>query len=109
MSEQTFTFTEAPASCNVKFNWRGFDTMLTLRDTSGKALLDKMGAVLDTLEKLGAEPTGYRSNGQSREKQNGENDPGFCQVHQCAMKRWEKDGRVWYSHKSPDGSWCKGK
>ena len=26
----------------------------------------------------------------------------------CEMKRWDKDGRVWYSHKA-DGEWCNGK
>jgi len=91
MSEQTFTFTEAPASCNVRFTWRGFDTMLTLRDTSGKALLDKMGAALDTLEKLGAEPTGYRSNGQNATT-NG-NAP-LCPTHGQPMKPSKYGG--WY-------------
>jgi hypothetical protein len=27
----------------------------------------------------------------------------YCQVHQCQYKQYEKDGRVWYSHKAPDG------
>jgi hypothetical protein len=33
----------------------------------------------------------------------------YCQVHQTAFKRYERDGRVWYSHKGPDGKWCKEK
>jgi hypothetical protein len=33
----------------------------------------------------------------------------YCQAHQTAFKRYERDGRVWYSHKAPDGKWCKGK
>ena len=33
----------------------------------------------------------------------------FCQGHQTEYKRFEKDGRVWYSHKTDDGKWCKDK
>lgn len=40
---------------------------------------------------------------------NGAEDPGYCKVHRVAMKRHEKDSQVWYSHKAPDGSWCRGK
>ncbi len=25
------------------------------------------------------------------------------------MRRWEKDSRVWFSHKAEDGTWCSGK
>ena len=39
----------------------------------------------------------------------GAEDPGYCKVHRVAMKRHEKDSQVWYSHKAPDGSWCRGK
>jgi len=90
MSEQTFT--EAPASINIRFTWRGFDTMLTLRDTSGKALLDKMATVLDHLEKLGAQPqgNGYRSNGNG---QSNSNAP-LCPTHGQPMKASKYGG--WY-------------
>ena len=40
---------------------------------------------------------------------NGAEDPGYCKTHRVAMKRHEKNGEVWYSHKAPDGSWCRGK
>jgi hypothetical protein len=33
----------------------------------------------------------------------------YCQAHQTEFKRFEKDGRVWFSHKGPDGKWCKEK
>ena len=35
-------------------------------------------------------------------------DPAWCPVHNCQMTRKEKNGDVWYSHKAPDGSWCRG-
>lgn len=33
----------------------------------------------------------------------------YCEEHQTEFKRFEKDGRVWYSHKAPDGKWCREK
>lgn len=36
-------------------------------------------------------------------------DPAWCPIHAVAMKRHEKDGNAWYSHKAPDGTWCRGK
>jgi len=35
-------------------------------------------------------------------------DPSFCTVHECEMKLHEKDGEQWYSHKTPNGMWCRG-
>ena len=35
-------------------------------------------------------------------------DPSWCPIHKCKMKRREKNGQVWYSHKTKDG-WCRGK
>ena len=29
----------------------------------------------------------------------------YCQEHKVAFKRYEKNGRVWYSHKAGD-KWC---
>jgi hypothetical protein len=31
----------------------------------------------------------------------------YCQQHQAEFKRYEKNGRSWYSHKAPDSTWCK--
>ncbi len=32
-----------------------------------------------------------------------------CSIHNEPMQRREKEGDVWYSHKLPNGQWCKGK
>jgi hypothetical protein len=45
-------------------------------------------------------------NKKDAEKRN--DDPAWCPIHQCEMRRWDKNGRVWYSHKA-DGKWCCGK
>ena len=30
----------------------------------------------------------------------------YCKAHGKPHQRHEKGGKVWYSHKAPDGSWC---
>jgi hypothetical protein len=32
--------------------------------------------------------------------------PHWCSEHNTAFKRYEKDGRAWYSHRASNG-WCK--
>ena len=36
-------------------------------------------------------------------------DTRICPIHNVAMRRYEKDGRAWYSHRTQDGVWCSGK
>jgi hypothetical protein len=31
----------------------------------------------------------------------------WCEAHQTEYQRFSKDGKVWYSHKAPDGKWCR--
>lgn len=49
---------ESPASLTIKVDYRGYDTMFTLRDETGVALLEKFDRVIDKLESLGAKPQG---------------------------------------------------
>jgi len=113
MTEQNYTpqlgeagCTEAPASVTVKVNLRGHDVLFTLRDVSGRALLDKLGPVLDKLAELGATPVG-NGNGHGNGAGHGA-ETRVCQIHNAEMRKREKDGQVWYSHKLADGSYCRG-
>jgi hypothetical protein len=36
-------------------------------------------------------------------------DSPYCRVHQAVLKRYERNGQVWYSHKTAEGRWCRGK
>lgn len=93
MTEPTVTFTEAPASCTVKFYIGDYDAMLTLRDMTGQALLAKLPALLSTLGKMGATPTYRRrdadpaSNGQAT---NG--NAQICPTHGKPMKESQHGG-----------------
>jgi hypothetical protein len=117
---------EAPASWNTRYvTPDGFVCQLTLRGETGKDLLEKANAALTWLRENGYLPSefnGYRSrnNGNKSENNaqpsngngngNGKQDhpENICPIHQCEMKRWEKNGKIWYSHKTDDG-WCTGK
>ena len=37
------------------------------------------------------------------------NGLAWCTIHDCAMDRYEKNGRSWYSHRIEGGKWCKGR
>ena len=120
-SEQLFS--EAPASWNTRYiDPNGFECQITLRGENGSELLEKAANATAYLLKNGCTPytfrpgirqpenkTGEAKNGKPQSNGNGNNDnPSWCHIHECEMKRWEKDGRIWYSHKV-DGKWCTGK
>jgi hypothetical protein len=31
----------------------------------------------------------------------------YCQQHQAEYRRYEKEGKVLWAHKAPDGTWCR--
>jgi hypothetical protein len=114
-------FPEAPASWNTRYvDPNGFDCQITLRGETGSELLDKATNAINYLLKNGCTPHTFYRNGsrqvetKQEESKNGEvksndkDNPAWCPIHECEMKRWDKDGRVWYSHKA-DGEWCRGK
>ena len=80
------TFSEAPASVNVKFGWRGYnDILLTLRGTSGMEVLTKLGAALDKLEQMGAQPGTGRGGPATAT-----GDAPQCQEHGKPMKQGKR-------------------
>jgi ribonucleotide reductase alpha subunit len=114
-------FPEAPASWNTRYvDPNGFECQITLRGDSGSELLEKATNAINYLLKNGCTPYTYYRNGsrqvetkpdeskKDEVKSNGKDNPAWCSIHQCEMKRWDKNGRVWYSHKV-DGEWCSGK
>jgi len=100
-------FTESPASWNTRYvTPQGFVCQITIRGENGKDLLEKADSALNYLSTQGYRPDTYqRRNGKS----NGKGQGKQCPIHHCQMKRYEKEGKTWYSHKLEDGSWCYGK
>jgi ribonucleotide reductase alpha subunit len=114
-------FPEAPARWNTRYiDPNGFECQITLRGDSGSELLEKVTNAITYLLKNGCTPYAYYRNGsrqveskvekskKEEVKNDGKDNPAWCPIHQCEMKRWDKNGRVWYSHKV-DGEWCSGK
>ena len=116
-------FTEAPASWNTRYvDPNGFECQLTLRADTGMELLEKVNSAITYLLSNDCVPYVYRQNGYRSKSGNGKSNsadgkdtnnqkdtnPAWCPIHQCEMKKWEREGRVWYSHKVDD-EWCKGK
>lgn len=123
----TTNFDEAPASWNTRYiDPNGFECQITLRGESGSELLERAASAIAYLLKNGCLPYCYRLPSTKKETppaeetsqpadSNGTNgtnggngNPAWCPIHHCEMRRWEKEGRVWYSHKV-DGGWCQGK
>ena len=116
--------TEAPASWNTKYvTPDGFVCQLTLRGENGRDLLEKANAALTWLKENGFLPcenngfrprnNGSKSENNAQANNNGHSDNGngnahICPIHGVEMKKWEKDGKVWFSHKVEDG-WSTGK
>jgi hypothetical protein len=116
-------FPEAPASWNTRYvDPNGFECQITLRGETGSELLEKAAIAISYLLQNGCAPYVFYRNGNSTtlSKSNGElkeddqsngkdkDSPSWCPIHQCEMRRWDKNSRVWYSHKV-DNKWCNGK
>ena len=118
---KTTDFPEAPASWNTRYiDPNGFECQITLRGENGTELLEKAEKAITYLLSNACTPYTYSRNGSTKveiksseskkdeAQASGKDNPAWCPIHQCEMKRWDKNGRVWYSHKV-DGKWCTGK
>lgn len=91
---------EAPASVNCHITLEGRQVQVTLRDTDETRLLGRLAALLKHYplpETVQAPP------------QHTTPQPGWCARHGVPMVQNQKAGRFWYSHRLPNGTWCKGK
>lgn len=86
-------------------NWSGkpwFQLASMAQTRSGaKALRNRLAwvAVLAGYEPTPAEEMTQDDEAKPKQQQH------WCQAHNVAFRRFEKEGRVWYSHKTDDG-WC---
>lgn len=88
MSEQTFT--EAPASATLRIEYKGYDILFTLRDSTGTELLKKLEGAITHFEKLGIKPA---LNGHKAATLASGDAPN-CPTHNKPMKPGQKGG--WY-------------
>jgi hypothetical protein len=84
---------EAPCSVNVHLTIAGRQVQLTLRDHDESRLLARLDAVL---QRFPVDATPADATPQ-------------CPKHGVPLKLNTKGGRSWWSHRTADGQWCKGK
>lgn len=117
------TYLEAPASWNTRYlSPEGFVCQITLRADTGRELLEKAQAAVTHLIEAGCTPceaitfrpkSNGKGNGHSSQTETNTTPANgnvhLCPVHNVEMRRFEKEDRIWYSHKTDDGGWCNGK
>ena len=84
---QAMALPEAPASVNVRLTLHGREVQVTLRDSDEQRLLKRLAALLQQIDA---------------------SEPSWCPLHQVAMVQHHNARGSWWSHRLPDGSWCRG-
>ena len=126
---------QAPSSCTLKWVVGGIELLLTLRAADDQQLFNRIGRILPKIEEKLASQRRHRA--QQRQQRQAEppqaeppelaaggngggrrsptmptlpdDDEGWCTRHEEPMSRHTKNGDVWYSHRTDDGTWCRGK
>jgi len=118
----TWAVHEAPASCCLRWRVGSLDMMYTLRGVDDAELYHRLGRALPWLQALivgletqavpPAEPPRGPSvppPGVAPASGVAEAPEDWCPVHQSAMEHRSNAKGSWYSHRLPDGAYCKGK
>lgn len=97
---------EAAFSLTIKGTIGGHDAMLTIRAGSAAAFAANVAAVRGMLDAASvpppqAQPTPPAAPAATQD--------GWCAVHGVQMSKQSNQRGSWYSHKTTEGSWCKGR
>jgi hypothetical protein len=95
---------EAPASVNCHIVPEGRQVQVTLRDSDETRLLARLATLLQQYPVAQPPPPPTQATAQPVP-----DESPYCHMHKVALQKFTKDGRTWYSHKTADGSWCRGK
>ena len=96
----------------------GAEATLDAKDTWQTAQRQLYGELSQQLQKLWANGKAAHNGSESQGEAPQDAEPPepppetpahYCQEHQAEVKRYERQGKVWYSHKTADGKWCKEK
>jgi hypothetical protein len=97
---------EAPVSITLKASFDGQEVLVTLR---GHDFASVKAQVEDASAWLKAHAPTQTPQGGGLGPAPEQEEKRFCPVHGTAMQLNHKDGRQWWSHRTADGQWCKGK
>ena len=98
---------EAPVSITLKATLHGHEVMVTLRGVVSPALKAQVEQASEWLsvQAPAQPPTQPPAQGTT---QRAHEDSPYCHAHKAVLKRYERNGQVWYSHKTANGRWCRG-
>src|SRR5215831_4832672 len=104
----TLPLPEAPVSITLKATLHGHEVLVTLRGVdfaSVKAQVEQASEWL-SIQAPAQPPTQPPAQGTT---QHAHDESPYCHAHNAVLKRYERNGHVWYSHKLANGQWCRGK
>src|SRR5262245_51785674 len=90
---------EAPVSITLKATLHGHEVMVTLRGVDFASVKAQVEYASEWLS-VQAPPMQPPSQGTAQHR--GDESP-YCHAHNAVLKRYERGGQVWYSHKAADG------
>jgi hypothetical protein len=98
---------EAPVSITLKATLNGHEVMVTSRGVDFASVKAQVEQASEWL-KVQA-PTQPPTPPPTKDTaQRAHEDSPYCHAHRAVLKRYERNGQVWYSHKTADGRWCRG-
>lgn len=101
---------EAPASVNVRLHIGGREVQWTLRDTAEARLAPRLEALLARYPVAPPQGQGQPLSPQQHNALAMHRPvTGRCPVHNVPMHLNTKEGHSWWSHRTADGQWCKGR
>jgi|SRR5215831_2939404 len=100
---------EAALSLCLKGRLRGVDAQLTIRGQDREAFLTNVLAVMDLTKHLDDLTGLFDERPGPPPAPAGPPPEGWCGVHQVQMERQQNERGGWWSHRGPDGGWCRGK
>jgi hypothetical protein len=103
---------EAPASVNARVIIQGREVQWTLRDLDEARLAVRLEALLARypVPQAPAQPLSPQLSPQQFNAMAMHRPvAGVCPIHNVSMHLNTKEGRQWWSHRTADGQWCKGR
>jgi hypothetical protein len=102
---------EALFSLTLRGAIDGNETLLTVRGMTPAEFQQNLASVRGLLDPKPQPQTPASAASPQQHNAAAQHRPitGVCPIHQVAMKENVKDGRSWWSHRTVEGQWCKGR
>jgi hypothetical protein len=99
---------EAPVSITLKATLHGHEVLVTLRGVDFASVKGQVEHASEWLKGQAPAQPPAQPPAQGTTPPAQDESP-YCHIHNAVLKRYERNGQVWYSHKTANGQWCRGK